>query len=152
MPAPLKPDWLAIEGSYRSGKGSLREIAGEHGITEGTIRARAKKNGWIRDPEGTKRERVKSLMAGVTASVTQDALRNMEDEAKQDVIDMRMGLEVARQVLARLLDLVGQVAEARDIKVIAEANRIAVDTIRRIRGLDESTGQAAIVIERSFGR
>lgn len=152
MAEPIKPDWLAIEGAYRSGKGSLREIAGEHGITEGAIRARAKKLCWVRDPEGTKRERVKSLMAGVAASVTQNALRNIEDEAQQDASDMRMGLDVARAVLARLLDLVNQVEEVKDIKTIAESNRIAVETIRRIRGLDESTGQASIVIERSFGR
>jgi len=42
------PDWNAIEAAYRTGAGSLREIAAEYGVTEGAIRARAKKGGWAR--------------------------------------------------------------------------------------------------------
>lgn len=32
-----KPDWEAIETAYRAGVMSLREIASQHGISEGTM-------------------------------------------------------------------------------------------------------------------
>lgn len=42
-------DWERIEFDYRAGIMSLREIAAAHGITEGAIRKRAKRDGWERD-------------------------------------------------------------------------------------------------------
>lgn len=49
--ASSKPsvDWERVEADYCAGIKSLREIAAEHGITEGTIRARAKKKDWPRN-------------------------------------------------------------------------------------------------------
>lgn len=44
-----KPDWEAIESAYRAGDLSLREIAAQNGISEGSIRKRAKKNEWVRN-------------------------------------------------------------------------------------------------------
>lgn len=44
------PDWERIEGDYRAGLLSLREIAAKDGnVTEGAIRKRAKRDGWERD-------------------------------------------------------------------------------------------------------
>lgn len=42
-------DWERIEFDFRAGIMSLREIAAAHGITEGAIRKRAKRDGWERD-------------------------------------------------------------------------------------------------------
>lgn len=42
-------DWETISTLYRSGVRSLRDIATEHGISEGAIRKRAKSEGWPRD-------------------------------------------------------------------------------------------------------
>jgi len=145
-----KADWIAIEGAYRSGKGTLRDIAAANGITEGAIRARAKKLGWVRDPEGAKRERVRAIISGATQDITQYALRNIEDEAQQDVADMRLGLNVARLVLQRLSELANSSDDVRALKTIAESNKIAIDTIRRIRGLDDQTDAAVFTIERSY--
>ncbi|MDR3671477.1 MAG: hypothetical protein P4L36_11560 [Holophaga sp.] len=47
-PGAIPPDWEAIQEAFRAGAQSLREIAGKHGVTEGAIRARAKKAGWTR--------------------------------------------------------------------------------------------------------
>lgn len=44
-----KPDWEAIETAYRAGVMSLREIASQHGISEGAIRKRVKRDEWSRD-------------------------------------------------------------------------------------------------------
>lgn len=43
-----KPDWEAIESAYRAGVMSLRDIGAQYGVTEGAIRKRAKKFGWVR--------------------------------------------------------------------------------------------------------
>ena len=45
----LPVDWERVETDYRAGVLSLREIASPHGITEGAIRKRAKRDGWERD-------------------------------------------------------------------------------------------------------
>lgn len=42
-------DWLAVEADYRPNKLSLRAIGEKYGCTEGAIRKRAKKEGWVRD-------------------------------------------------------------------------------------------------------
>lgn len=136
-------DWLAIEAHYRAGAQSVNSLAKEHGVSEGTIRARAKKHGWMRDPEGAKRELVKAAMAGVTKQGANYELRNvLETEAGQDVADMRLGLEVARLCLANLSRLAAKTSDARILKVIADANRVSVETIRKIRGLDDQPEEA----------
>lgn len=145
----MKPsiDWISIEGAFRSGKSTLRDIASQHGITEGAIRKKAKQRGWLRDPSGAKRERVKAIMAGTgTPEGTQYAERTLDEEASQDVKDMGLGLQVARACLSRLLVVTQEEdLDPKSLKLVAEANLIAVNTIRRIRGLDEST-EAEIVI------
>ncbi|HWJ88523.1 MAG TPA: hypothetical protein VNS12_10665 [Pelagibacterium sp.] len=42
-------DWAAIEKDYRGTTRSIREIAAWFSITEGAIRKRAKKHGWVRE-------------------------------------------------------------------------------------------------------
>ncbi|MDU4249019.1 hypothetical protein [Pseudomonas sp.] len=42
-------DWEAIERAYRAGSLSMRAIAEANGISDGAIRKRAKKEGWLRD-------------------------------------------------------------------------------------------------------
>lgn len=49
QPKKAAPDWERIEADYRAGLLSVREIAGTHGITEGAIRKRAKRDDWQRD-------------------------------------------------------------------------------------------------------
>jgi hypothetical protein len=59
-----------------------------------------------------------------------------EAETNQDVSDMNSGLAVARKCLVKLLDMVDMVADPRDIRAIVEANKSAIETIRRVRSLD----------------
>lgn len=133
-----KADWLAIESDYITGEKSVNSIADEHGVSEGAIRARAKKNGWIRSAAKTKRELVSNAMAGITNNVTSVNVRNLINvEVEQDVQDMQDCLSVARACVKRLYGMVDLSDEPRDIKTIVEANKAAMETIRRIRGLDE---------------
>ncbi len=57
-----KPDWEAIESAYRAGLLSLREIASQHGISEGAIRKRAKRDDWSRDLNAKVKERADDLV------------------------------------------------------------------------------------------
>lgn len=49
VPVKAQPDWERIELDYRAGIKTLRQIASEHGISEGAIRKRAKRDDWTRD-------------------------------------------------------------------------------------------------------
>lgn len=64
------PDWERIEGDYRAGVLSLREIATKDGcVTEGAIRKRAKRDGWTRDLAAKIKAKADDL-------VRKDAVRN----------------------------------------------------------------------------
>ena len=134
-------DWLIIEGEYRGTKRPLRDIAGDHDITEGAIRARAKKNGWVRDAIGLVRQKVNDHIAGAAQNTTQDYVRKiMDDSARAGIADMEMGLSNSRRVLgcvAQMLEDFEDNANPRDLKTLNEANAGAIETIRRIRQLDE---------------
>ncbi|MEH4624528.1 hypothetical protein PO369_13085 [Phytobacter diazotrophicus] len=71
-----KPDWEAIESAYRAGVMSLREIASQHGISEGAIRKRAKRDDWSRDLNAKVKERADDLVrkAEVRKQVRSEAI------------------------------------------------------------------------------
>ena len=64
------PDWERIELDYRAGIKTLRQIAGENGITEGAIRKRAKRDDWTRDLSERIQEKAEQL-------VRNEAVRNL---------------------------------------------------------------------------
>jgi len=67
-------DWEAIEGDFRAGVLSLREIAALHpGTNHVAITRRAKKEGWVRDLNAKIKARAEELVtrAAVTADVTE---------------------------------------------------------------------------------
>lgn len=135
-------DWLTIEGAYRAGVMPLREIGAAYGVSEAAIRKKAKQCDWLRDPTGTKREIVKGLIAGITTGGTQQsaqeyATRTIYSEADKDAEYMGDCLGVAVKAVGKLNTMIDSAEEPRDIKIIVEANKSAMETIRRIRGLDE---------------
>ena len=58
-PRKVAPDWERIEFDYRAGVRSLREIAGEHGISHVAINKRAKRDGWERERATRQQEPVR---------------------------------------------------------------------------------------------
>lgn len=138
-------DWLSIEGAYRAGVMPLREIGDTYGVSEAAIRKKAKLNDWLRDPTGTKREIVKGLIAGITTGSTQQsaqeyAKRTIYTEADKDAEYMGDCLDVAVKAVHKLHAMIDSAEEPKDIKIIVDANKSAMDTIRRIRGLDDASG------------
>lgn len=62
-------NWKRVEEQYRAGLLSLEEIAREQGIVSGTIRHRAKKEGWKRDLTSEMRQRTRTLMVENLAKI-----------------------------------------------------------------------------------
>jgi hypothetical protein len=116
---------------------------------EPTLRREAKKRGWIKGATETKRQTVKDALAGLptdlTKTLTNDEVRQKQaEEAALDVNDMRSGLELFRTILRRCVEMAGTVEAAKDVKIVAEAGKTAIDGIRRIRGLDEGNGSQSL--------
>lgn len=67
-------DWERIELDYRAGLKTLREMAGEHSISEGSIRKRATRDGWTRDVSAKVQARANELVrkAEVRAEVRKE--------------------------------------------------------------------------------
>jgi hypothetical protein len=141
-------DWAGIEVEYRAAVRSLRAISDLHGVPEATIRLRAKKHGWVRDASGLKREIVKDAMSGVVSKpaqkaaqeTAQETVRRIESAADEDIADMERGIRISRSCLEKLETAVTTAKEPKEIKVIVEATGMAIDSIRRIRGLDSPPG------------
>ncbi|AFC85906.1 hypothetical protein [Frateuria aurantia] len=129
-------DWERIEADYRAGVLSIREIAGNHGITDTAIRKRAKAHGWERDLAEKIRAKAESKVrsAEVRTQVrTEGAISDRElIEANAEVIanvrmahrqDIGRARSLAMSLLAELesqthhLDMVDQL---RDLVVNSE--------------------------------
>ena len=136
-----KYNFADAEVDYRAGSMSVNAIATKHSIPESSLRAEAKRLGWVKGLAATKRAMVADAMAGgdpakVLASC--EVRRNQLSAAEQDILDMNNGLAVARGCITALMAMVAEVSEPRDVKTIVEANKSAIETIRKIRGLDDA--------------
>jgi len=137
------------ELDFCAGVMSVNAIAIKHGIPEPTLRREAKKRCWIRGATESKRQLVKDAMAGLpttlTKTLTNDEVRQkQEQEAALDVNDMQTGLALFRAVLAKCVIMIDEIDAPRDIKIISEAGKNAIDGIRKIRGLDDLAGAQSL--------
>lgn len=157
----------------RIGEGvSWRDLESEFGIAQSVIRAWAEKHGYGRSPTASKRKMVEDLLAKPEAAqhadkpAQQDAHRaesittgnpDVDAAAQEDARDMRLGLQAARLALKVSAMGLKQMADAGEpdgkaTKLWSECVAINVNTIRKIRGLDDTTATASITIAnpRSF--
>ncbi|HBL4694263.1 TPA: hypothetical protein LRL12_000432 [Citrobacter freundii] len=126
-----KPDWEAIETAYRAGVMSLREIASQHGISEGAIRKRAKRDDWSRDLNAKVKERADDLVrkAEVRKQVRSEVTFNERVliEATAEVIanvrmEHRGDIKRARQITNALFDELG--AECADVAALEKLGEL----------------------------
>ena len=113
------PDWERIEADYRAGLMSLREIASAHGITEGAIRKRAKRDGWDRDLQAKIQAKADALVArrAVVAEHAKATEREIVEANAERIAQVRgehrADITRARALALQLLDeLEGQVGQA----------------------------------------
>lgn len=145
-----KYDFDAAELDFATGLYSMNAVATKHGIPEPSLRRYAKKHGWVKGSAQVKRELVEDALAGgsldedVTNALTNDEVRQRQlVEAEADVADMNRGLQVARKCMDKLLTMVDTITDPGDVKKVVEANKGAVETIRKIRSLDAPEPPAA---------
>ncbi|MCC8378639.1 hypothetical protein [Xenorhabdus sp. PB30.3] len=102
-----KPDWEAIESAYRAGLLSLREIASQHGISEGAIRKRAKRDEWTRD------------LAAKVKSRSDDMVRKEEvrNQVRNEItLSERVLIEASAEVITKVrMEHRGDIRRAREI-------------------------------------
>ncbi len=132
-------DWLAIEREYRAGQKSVNSIAKKHGIPETSLRRKAKKEGWSRDPAGTQREKVKAHFAGVANDVANFTARHITAAADRAIALEELALENAELALRQINAAFSQdvILESGDIKRLSESNQINLNTIRTIFTLND---------------
>ncbi|USH01096.1 hypothetical protein K6Q96_09090 [Grimontia kaedaensis] len=145
-------DWLSIETEFRKGIESNRKIGDRFGVSEASIRRRAKKYGWVRDGATIKRERVKAHFAGKAepdiVGQPKAVAEAIMEAADEDIRDMDMGLQNARlalQLVNKTLRTIKMdersirmlMLDAKNLKLLTDTNRTNIDIIRRIRGLDD---------------
>lgn len=123
-PAVTSPaTWAKIEADYRAGIKSLRQIGSDHGVTEGAIRKRAKKEDWERDL-------AEKIRAKADALVRKEAVRNEVREThrvpESEIIEaganliatvqlsQRQDIQRSRSLAMRLLGELEQVSDHGD--------------------------------------
>ena len=129
-----KPDWEAIESAYRAGVMSLREIASQHGISEGAIRKRAKRDEWSRDLNAKVKERADDLVrkAEVRKQVRSETAlsERVLIEATAEVIatvrmEHRGDIRRAREITNALFDELG--AECADVASLRKLGELMLE-------------------------
>jgi len=180
MPPPPPPvrvaaDWERIEGDYRAGVLSIREIASKHGISDTAIRKRASREEWDRnlakriqdkaealvrtrevrtqvrtDQAATERE----LVAANAEVIANIRLTHRTDIARSRKLAMSLLAEVEAQtsdidLFDKLGELVLDTGTAAESKLL-EAYRKVLSTPGRIDGMKKlaETLRALVTLER----
>ncbi|EEK7118075.1 hypothetical protein DR40_21195 [Salmonella enterica subsp. enterica serovar Typhimurium] len=129
-----KPDWEAIETAYRAGVMSLREIASHHGISEGAIRKRAKRDDWSRDLNARIQQKADDLVrkqeVRKTVRTKTELTERVLIEATAEVIasvrmEHRGDIRRARELTSTLFDELG--AQCADVGALEQLGNIMFD-------------------------
>ncbi|EDX9487075.1 hypothetical protein GQP67_004456 [Salmonella enterica] len=129
-----KPDWEAIETVYRAGVMSLREIASHHGISEGAIRKRAKRDDWSRDLNARIQQKADDLVRKQEVRKTVRTKTELTEcvliEATAEVIasvrmEHRSDIRRARELTNTLFDELG--AQCADVGALEQLGDIMFD-------------------------
>lgn len=157
--AARKPvDWERVEADYCAGVKSLREIAAEHGITEGTIRARAKKNDWPRNVAAKVAAKAEKILRN---DALRSELRTEKAATEREIIEAsaqaivnvklshRKSIARQRELVERLLqeleaqtgdndlfDQLGELMRAPDDKGVDKLNEIYKKVIATPQRID----------------
>ena len=122
-------DWERIELDYRAGIKTLRQIGGEHGISEGAIRKRAKRDDWTRDLSGRIQDKAEQLVRkeAVRSTVRAESTiseRQVVEANAQAVADIRLAhrhdIRRARTLTNALLNELEQQTDPDTLAMLQE--------------------------------
>lgn len=146
-------DWEAVERLYVAGQLTIRQIADQCGIAPYTLTAKAKKLGWVRDLSDAISARTKAKISQIdvnalieesahesaqkSAQTIKDAIEQASDVAAGIVLKHRSSIrlehERAMQIEALLDNSMSNATEINDIKSVAMAYKLLVDSKAKLR-------------------
>lgn len=118
-------DWDTVERLYRAGIESLRNIGAKCGLTEGAIRKRAKRDGWVRDLAARIRARAEDLVR--KAEVRKKSAQQLSLADENEVIEsnavisanvirsQRQDVRLLREVVNALMEQIKCVVTSREL-------------------------------------
>lgn len=131
---PVKAaDWERIELDYRAGIKTLRQIGGEHGISEGAIRKRAKRDDWTRDLSERIQDKAEQLVRkeAVRSTVRAESTiseRQVVEANAQAVADIRLAhrhdIRRARTLTNALLNELEQQTDPNTLAMLQELGEL----------------------------
>lgn len=126
------PDWVKIRNEYINGVGNAAELSRKYGVKSGTIRQRAKREGWA-VASREQRHVVVALCNEKTAEAVAAA------EADRIATLMRIGNKAADLLEKRLDKLAQSSNKAYEVKAIMETAKIIRDLYKadEIQGSDD---------------
>jgi len=130
-------DWEKIETQYRANVLSIRQVAREHGIAEGTIRNRAKKYNWVRDLSDKVKRRAQGKIATSDRYSPEDEEKIIEDAAQEItnvVLSHRKDLSNLRDLEE---DLIARAKKDGDLPTNSEIKAMQADLERKIQQGDD---------------
>jgi len=153
-------DWEAIEAEYSAGVKSVNSIAKEHGIAEGTIRKRAKRDGWQRDLSKSVRSAVKSKLvrgAGTSSDVRTDSdiIDSASDEITHVIVGHRKQIAMWKGIAGKLAVTLSEIdVDASNHGEFSRSLNSGVDALgkvikleRQAYGMDEERPDEGMTFE-----
>ena len=127
------PDWEKIEADYRAGIKTLRQIAGEHGVSHVAINKRAKRDGWSRDLSAKIAAKADELVTkgAVTSAVTTESRiseREIIDANAQAIVSVRLShrrdIQRSRRIAMALLEELEQQAGGEQVAMLEQLGEL----------------------------
>lgn len=127
------PDWEKIELDYRAGVKTLREIAGDHGISHGAINKRAKRDGWSRDLSAKIVAKADELVSkrAVSSEVSKETRvseREIIDANAQAIVSVRLShrkdIQRSRRITMGLLEELEQQTGSESVALLEQLGEL----------------------------
>lgn len=142
-------DWLAVENDYRPNILSLRAIGEKYGCTEGAVRKKAKKEGWVRDLS----EKIKATADDlVRRELVRDSAQNETDVVYKNAITSAYIQITERNDIAKLRDIAMNLVDELEsqssysgrvdcLKKLTEISKTLIDLERKVYKIDDTSSE-----------
>ena len=133
--------WSKIRVEYEAGKVADDVICEKYHLDLASFRRSVREFGWKRNFQSLKRELVESKtrqLEVIARPSFDDGFGQFDLETDSDAIDMANGVDNARNALLKIGHMLTRASSANEVRSLVQANHSAVETIRKIRGLDQA--------------
>lgn len=142
-------DWLAVENDYRPNILSLRAIGEKYGCTEGAVRKKAKKEGWVRDlsekikataDDLVRRELVRGSSQNETDVVYKNAITSayIQITERNDIAKLR---SIAMNLVDELESQSSYSGRVDCLKKLTEVSKTLIDLERKVYKIDDMASE-----------